>query len=536
MKKISLFFIALISMFAFAFGVNAKEVSNEEQFIEALKTDNNITITEDFEVAQNITLDKKIVLDLNNHTISFASGKFILLKGGNLEITGKGTMAEIDPYFAPVLIKGSTNEEDTNYSTLTVGKDVVLKGWSGIFIDKFNGPDKISNSYGITVNLYGTAIGMTDSTGETGYGIYENGSIAHLNNAPVVNIYDGAVVYSPRIGIYAAGYGTWNIKKANISGKTGIEIRAGILNIDGATIKGDTNGVKVVANNDGPTTEGVGIAVSQHTTKNILKVNITSGSVEGTVALYESNPQKNNEEALEKITLNVTGGTFKGASEKTGAVYSENKTSFITGGTFSFDVANYTNDKYITTLTKEGYVVEPHKEEKTTDSSNTTGTIKAETPFEKDLYLEINRYEEEAVKEVTEQITEKYKNEKTMKDIKLIGLYEINMVDGTSVVPMENGKFTISIEIDKQLRNYKNYKVLYFDEDGKLKEEYKATLDNGMITFTTSHLSDYAIVGYNDATINPNTADNIMIYAVTGLVALGAILGLGICLKKKESN
>lgn len=37
MKKISLFIFALISMFAFTFGVSALDVSNEQEFIDALK-------------------------------------------------------------------------------------------------------------------------------------------------------------------------------------------------------------------------------------------------------------------------------------------------------------------------------------------------------------------------------------------------------------------------------------------------------------------------------------------------------------------
>ena len=108
------------------------------------------------------------------------------------------------------------------------------------------------------------------------------------------------------------------------------------------------------------------------------------------------------------------------------------------------------------------------------------------------------------------------------------------MVDGTAVVPMENGKFTISIAIDRSLRDYKNYKVLYFDEDGVIKEELKATLDNGYVTFTTTHLSDYAVIGYNDGNSNPETSDNVLLFACGLIVSTVAVTG--IVLLKKQHN
>ena len=82
---------------------------------------------------------------------------------------------------------------------------------------------------------------------------------------------------------------------------------------------------------------GAGIAVTQHTTKLPLKVNISGGTISGYTALYQSDPEDNGDDALQKVTLNVTGGTFMTANGGTLAVYSENKNGFISGGRFSSD-------------------------------------------------------------------------------------------------------------------------------------------------------------------------------------------------------
>lgn len=532
MKKFNLFLVALISIFAFTFEVNAKDVATQDELYEALKAGENITITDDFKVTRSdLKVSNEVSLDLNEHTITFAKNKNILLMGASLEVAGKGTLVEEDPYYSPIMIRGSENKDDVNYTTLTIGKDVTIKGWAGIFINQV-AEDK-PYGYGITVNIYGTVVGTPDSTGDLGYGIYENGKIKDSTNAPVINIYKTAKISSQATGIYAAGYGTWTIEDgALIEGaETGIEIRAGILNVNGGTIIGNESKTEVTPDGNGQTTIGAGIAIAQHTTKLDITVNIKNGTIKGYTPLYESNPQNNSASDLDKVILSITGGKFEIINEGKDAIYSENKKEFITGGTFSSDVFSYTASKYITSLTKSGYVVEKYISSSTTDESNITATIETEEPFEKSLYLEVNKYEGEKEEEAKKEVADKYKNDK-LKNVSLIGLYEINMVDGVAVYPMENGKFIISISIDEDLRKYDHYKVLYFDEDGKIAEEFDAKLDNEMLTFTTTHLSDYGIIGYNDGVKNPETRDNILTFV--GMLVLSTItISSALKLKKR---
>ncbi len=337
MKKISLFIFALISMFAFTFGVSALDVSNEQEFIDALKSGVDIKLTDNIEVTKEIILDTKVTLDLNGKEVAFAEGASINIIGGNLSITGTGTLYEKVPDYSPIRLKGSENAADTNYSTLTVGTNVTLKGWAGIMIRQLK--DDKPYAYGVTVNLYGVATGVNDKKGDDGTGIYVNGNIIHNDNAPVINIYKSAKITGTGLGIYAAGFATWNIEDgASIEGKTGIEIRAGILNVNGGTIKGTAIPTETTPNGNGSTTEGAGIAVVQHTTKNTIKVTVTKGLIEGYTAFYQNNTQKNDEASVAKIKLAINGGTFNAINGGKNAVYSENKTNFVTKGTVIAEV------------------------------------------------------------------------------------------------------------------------------------------------------------------------------------------------------
>ncbi len=82
-------------------------------------------------------------------------------------------------------------------------------------------------------------------------------------------------------------------------------------------------------NPNGTTTTGVGIAIAQHTTTLPIDVKISGGTISGTYSVYEANPQKNSTDAISKVEISISGGSFEGN------VYSEDITDFITGGNFS---------------------------------------------------------------------------------------------------------------------------------------------------------------------------------------------------------
>ena len=160
-------------------------------------------------------------------------------------------------------------------------------------------------------------------------GITMNGNIgAETSNKLVL---DGATIKVDGHAIYQAGGADTSFTLNNSSitgGSTGIEVRAGNLSVNNCTITGGDI-FRVSPNGNGTTTDGVGIAIAQHTTKQPINVVVNGGTISGKYALYESNPQNNDADAISQVKLSIAGGTF------TGDVYSQDIDGFITGGTFS---------------------------------------------------------------------------------------------------------------------------------------------------------------------------------------------------------
>lgn len=314
-----------------------------------------VTLLKDAEVTtvQTIGKNKVCTIDLNNHNIEFEAGCYFLINSnGTLKLIGKGKLYEKVPNNSPIVVNGTISGK----TTLNVGEHVTLEGWAGVFVN--------SSRYNtnIVVNVAGTVIGCTDVNGKNGAGIYVNGNIKGTSEktAAQVTLTETAKVSGTGCGILAAGYAKWNITGSEITGPTGIEIRAGEMNISGdAKITGTASPLRVTPNGSGGTTIGAGIAVAQHTTKLPIKVNIAGGVIKGYSALYESNPQKNQDTDLAKITLDVKGGEFEAINSGTQAVFSEDKENFITSGTFSSDVIEYVADGYATSQESNHYIVGP---------------------------------------------------------------------------------------------------------------------------------------------------------------------------------
>lgn len=72
--------------------------------------------------------------------------------------------------------------------------------------------------------------------------------------------------------------------------------------------------------------------------------------------------------------------------------------------------------------------------------------------------------------------------------------YDIAMYNGTVIVPLTGGSYKIKIPITDR---YDTYKVSYI-ENGIIKENFNATYSNNYIEFTTTHLSEYAVYGFNN--------------------------------------
>ena len=281
---------------------------------------------------------RHLTLNMNGFDAGFVQNENISIYHGGLDIIGSGKLYEEKPNYAPVMLYGSDDRQASDYTTITVGKNVTLEGWSGLFINQLKSNSDGVNAFGIKATVNGTLNSVKDITGAGGHALYVNGTIqATEGNVPEI-ILDGATLNTDLgNGMYLAGYTKTTITDSTITSvgtdSTGIEIRAGELTINGNTVVSGGNGTPgAVSNGNGSTSFNVALAVVQHNTKLPLVVTVNGGTFNGGAALFEKNTQNSTEVELKKVQISVKDGTFKGE------VYSEDKADFISGGHFSESV------------------------------------------------------------------------------------------------------------------------------------------------------------------------------------------------------
>lgn len=283
-----------------------------------IKLTNNVTLPKMTEIKGNITLD------LNGFTIS-----------------GKGTVLDL---YGTIEIKDSTEGGNGKIvSTDRTNTPPDSPNSNGIWINDntsvtINSGTIKGNTWGVVVagvNASFTMNGGTVINGITGNGS-ENAGVPKY--APTTITINGGVVNGGELGIYHPQVGKLTINNGEITGKSGIEMRAGELVVNGGVITATGTPLTVNPNGGGSTTVGAAVAIAQHTTKRPITVNISGGNFNGPAALNEANPQGNPTEATGNIFIVVTGGTFNGAVNK-----AEDGSSLgVMGGTFNTaDVTNY---------------------------------------------------------------------------------------------------------------------------------------------------------------------------------------------------
>ena len=80
-KKVFLAILLGLAILPASVLADVVDVKNESEFKEAILNGNDIKLTDD------ITVDKKIVLDMNEKEITVAYKKLILVMGGDLKVT-----------------------------------------------------------------------------------------------------------------------------------------------------------------------------------------------------------------------------------------------------------------------------------------------------------------------------------------------------------------------------------------------------------------------------------------------------------------
>lgn len=318
---------------------------------------------------------KSVVVDLGGNTISFAANKYFYVNGGSLVLAGSGSVVESAPNYGAVLVKGSTTDTGSAYSTVKVGENVTLEGWAPLFLDQNN-----KHAYGVVAEVAGKLVSHKDGSGDSGAAIYLNGQVADVEGAvPQITIANTAVLYGgDGEGVYAAGYANWTVSGGSITGGTGFELRAGTLTVNSGSITGTSQPTQVDPNGNGSTTQGAGIAVAQHTTKLPTSVVVKGGTVSGYNALYEANPQKNDTAAISKVSLSLEGGTFVSTNGGTNAVYSEDCAGFVKAGLYNSEVAaSYVAPDYVCVPSGNMFAIAKPQEPTPSEDGKTKGSVVA---------------------------------------------------------------------------------------------------------------------------------------------------------------
>ncbi len=341
--------------------INASYGNLEEAITNAIKGD-TITLFADAKLNKTKnSIIEDLTIDLNGFNIS-ATNRLFEVKGATLNIIGKGTLKELVPDYAPIVIQGSNNVNDTKYTVVNIGKDVTLQGWSGLFVTPYT-PSGNPYAYGVEINMNGIIDSVKDSANRDGYGIYINGQIQHKTNAPVINLSSTANIKSIGFGIYSAGYSVWNINGASIEGTAaGIGIKSGILNLNSGSVKSTGEyAMPTSGNGNGINPSGAAIQIESNAGygKNI-ELNIKNGTFTSTnaVAFYEYIGSGTETQVL---SIDISGGTFKSATGLNDFVVSNefatNHKGFIRGGSYETNPSNYVKNGYKSVLNNELYTV-----------------------------------------------------------------------------------------------------------------------------------------------------------------------------------
>ena len=222
MKKISLFIFALVSMFAFTFGVSALDVNDEASLREALSKGGDVKLTENITTStKRIIIDKDVNLDLNGKTltslIDVTSNKTLTISSS---VEGGKFVALANEYSDE-----EKKDVKTHYAIGTDNAKVIV-----------NSGDVSSNDtqYGFYA-LNGGTITINGGNHTTGNAVLSGNNTTGAMSF-VVNGGTLTTKYGP--AIYMAGPIDLTITKGTING--GISLRMGIVNISGGVINAAT--------------------------------------------------------------------------------------------------------------------------------------------------------------------------------------------------------------------------------------------------------------------------------------------------------
>lgn len=356
-----------------AFAVDA---TDEASLQAAFAAGGDVTLQAD--ITTTAVLDvingKTVNLDLNGHTLTL--GKAMRAIGGTLNISGTGTITRDSETGNAINAQGVTGTP----TSITIESGVTVKAQAcvGVFPENYPNTNKAP---GVTLNINGTLEARD-------FAISTNGTMTDKTDFPVINVGSTAKLSATAAAaVYAAGYAEWNFASGStVTGPTAIYAKAGIINIDGATVTG--NGAKTAPTTVGGGMDPTGSAIVLQTQDGYagnIKLNITGGTI--TSANNAAVEEVADSSGNSSTTFAVSGGTLTSADGIDALVLSDAAVTanpgVITGGTFSTQPATTllgSGLEYVTNSDGTTTVKAPTTPSTTpTDTASTTPTSTAST-------------------------------------------------------------------------------------------------------------------------------------------------------------
>lgn len=561
MKNLKRIVLTLVMAFAIILPsivfAETKEVKTEDELAEVFKNGGEAKLMENLTLTSDILLldGKKVTLDLNNHNILTQTNRLKVYKG-DLIITGKGTINGTMELGAPVVIYGSLDQNDANYSSLTVDENVTLEGDFGAYISSISK----KSIHGVVVNLKGTFKSVSEEP-QAAFTI--SGNNQDIKNCPIINIYSTAKFISKEYGVYAAGYAIWNIEGATIEGGIGgFGIKAGKINIKNATIYATGEKVKGTYNGNGMNATGAAIAIESNNgyTGNI-ELTIDGGEYHSAYgnSIYHYIAQKNADEVVNSklvTSVEVKGGRFYGNIDMMKPDEIE-----ISGGSFTDELVTKKDGVKLVTGVKavkdgEMYtIVSENKGELVVTTPEVKVSDKVDEKVAKELTdakltdtvtglkeaidsSKIEGLENTLIEVKISSEIKSYDKEKGVLVLDIKPYYTVNQE--SKVLPNEaiNGKVKIKVAVPNEI-TFTHAKVVHKNGETVIDtKEYEIKEENGQkyIEIETESFSTFEVSFYTPAKVeNPNTVDGILVYTSVTLMSL-ALLGAAALVLKKKMN
>ena len=561
MKNLKRIVLTLVMAFAIILPsivfAETKEVKTEDELAEVFKNGGEAKLMENLTLTSDILLldGKKVTLDLNNHNILTQTNRLKVYKG-DLILTGKGTINGTMELGAPVVIYGSLDQNDANYSSLTVDENVTLEGDFGAYISSISK----KSIHGVVVNLKGTFKSVSEEP-QAAFTI--SGNNQDIKNCPIINIYSTAKFISKEYGLYAAGYAIWNIEGATIEGGIGgFGIKAGKINIKNAKIYATGEKVKGTYNGNGMNATGAAIAIeSNNGYAGNIELTIDGGEYHSAYgnSIYHYIAQKNADDVVNSklvTAVEVKGGRFYGNIDMMKPDEIE-----ISGGSFTDElVAKKDGVKLVTGVkaVKDGEmytIVSENKGELVVTAPEVKVSDKVDEKVAKELTdakltdtvtglkeavdsSKIEGLENTLVEVKISSEIKSYDKEKGVLVLDIKPYYTVNQE--SKVIPNEaiNGKVKIKVAVPNEI-TFTHAKVVHKNGETVIDtKEYEIKEENGQkyIEIETESFSTFEVSFYTPAKVeNPNTVDGILVYTSVTLMSL-ALLGAAALVLKKKMN